>query len=274
MSNLVVTQGLLLVAARAVGVAGVGAIALASVIASFADRVDTIVSETIYPAVCAVAERADVLFEVFVTSNRLALMWGMPFGLGLTLFAGDLVDFVLGEEWHQAAGLLAAFGAMAALKQVGFNWQIFMRAVNRTRPIFFAALVNVASFFVFIIPCVLALGLGGYALGSALGLMAQLVARTYFLRQIFPRFSPLRQFARAAAPAGPAVAAVLLVRLVAGHESTPPTAIAMLALYVIVTLASTWAFERALVREMLGYMRGGGGIRTRVQAVPDAQAGA
>ena len=32
-------------------------------------------------------------------SNRLALMWGVPFGVGLTLFAADLVEFGIGEEW-------------------------------------------------------------------------------------------------------------------------------------------------------------------------------
>lgn len=274
LSNLLVTQGLLLVAARAVGVSGVGAIALASVIASFADRVDTIVSETIYPAVCAVADRTELLFEVFLTSNRLALMWGMPFGVGLALFADDLVHFVVGEEWRQAVGLLAAFGLMAALKQVGFNWQIFMRAVNKTRPIFFAALVNVGSFFAFVVPAVLALGLTGYAVGSAAGVVAQLVARTHFLRELFPRFNPWRQFARAAAPTLPAAAAVLLVRLLGGPETSLPAALGMLALFVLLTVAATLALERSLVTEIHGYVRGGGGIRSRAEAVPDAPAGA
>jgi O-antigen/teichoic acid export membrane protein len=201
-------------------------------------------------------------------------MWGMPFGVGLALFADDLVRFVIGEEWRQAVGLLAAFGLMAALKQVGFNWQIFMRAVNKTRPIFFAALVNVASFFAFVVPAVLALGLTGYAVGSALGVLAQLVARTYFLRELFPRFSPWRQFARAAAPTVPAAAAVLLVRLVAGDETSLAAALGMAALFVLVTVVATLALERALVSEILGYVRGGGGIRSRAEAMPEAPVGA
>ena len=39
-------------------------------------------------------------------SNRLALMWGVPFGLGLALFAEDLVAFGIGEEWGPALVLL------------------------------------------------------------------------------------------------------------------------------------------------------------------------
>ena len=31
-------------------------------------------------------------------SKRLALMWGMPFGVGLALFGPDLVEFVLGSN--------------------------------------------------------------------------------------------------------------------------------------------------------------------------------
>jgi PST family polysaccharide transporter len=263
LSNLAVTQGLLLVAASAVGVAGVGAIALASVIASFADRVDTIVSETIYPAVCAVATRTELLFEAFVTSNRIALMWGMPFGVGLALFSADLVHFAIGDQWEPAIGLLAAFGVMAGFKQVAFNWQIFMRAVDRTKPIFVVAAVNLVAFLAITVPLVLTSGLTGYALGSSIGLVIQLAARTYFLRGLFPRFRAIRQLARAVAPTVPAAAAVLGVRLVAGSEQSLPAAIAMLALYVLITLVATWVFERSLVSEVLGYVRGRGGIRTR-----------
>lgn len=49
------------------------------------------------------------MFESFVKSNRLALMWGAPFGVGLSLFA-DLVDHGIGDEWKPAVGLLQAFG--------------------------------------------------------------------------------------------------------------------------------------------------------------------
>jgi O-antigen/teichoic acid export membrane protein len=263
MSNLVVTQGLLFVAAGAVGVAGVGAIALASATASLADRVDTIVSETIYPAVCAVADRTELLFEVFLTSNRLALMWGMPFGVGLALFADDLVRFVIGEEWRQAVGLLAVFGVMAGLKQVAFNWQIFMRAVNRTRPIFWASTVNVVSFFVVIVPLVLTLGLTGYAIGSVAGLAIQIVTRIYFLHGLFPRFNALRQLARAVAPTLPGAAVVGLVKVATDEPSSLPVAVALALVYVAVTAIASWIFERSLVAEILGYIRGDGGIRTR-----------
>ena len=42
--------------------------------------------------------RTELLSEIFVKSNRLSLMWAVPFGVGLALFASDLVHFVLGDE--------------------------------------------------------------------------------------------------------------------------------------------------------------------------------
>ena len=38
--------------------------------------------QTMYPAICAVADRTDLLLESFVKSNRLALMWAVPSGSG------------------------------------------------------------------------------------------------------------------------------------------------------------------------------------------------
>src|SRR5262249_27379523 len=151
----------LLVSTHAVGLAGVGAIGLAASITTFAASVDAIIGQALYPAVCAVAERREKLFEAFVKSNRLALVWAMPFGVGLALFAADLVHFVFGPRWDPAIGLLAATGVISALSQIGYNHSIFFRAVNETRPLFKLALLALVSFFVVAVPLVLAFGLTG-----------------------------------------------------------------------------------------------------------------
>ena len=69
-------------------------------------------------------------------------------------------------------------------------------------------------------------------------------------------FKVLRHMLRAIAPTVPATAVVLAVRVLAGGERTGPRAIAELALYAIAAAAATWLFERALVSELLAYMRG------------------
>jgi O-antigen/teichoic acid export membrane protein len=205
--------------------------------------------------VCAVADRRDKLFETFIKSNRLALVWAMPFGVGLALFAPDLVRYQLGERWEPATGLLIASGLVAAFGQLGFNYAIFMRAVNDTRPMLIAALVNLLSFAAIAAPLILTVGLMGWALGFAAMTAVQIVTRGYFLSRLFAGFRMRGHFARALAPSVPAVAIVLALRAVVAPPHTLPIALAELGLYAATTIAATFWFEGPLIRELLGYLR-------------------
>jgi O-antigen/teichoic acid export membrane protein len=237
------------------GLLGAGAIGLASSVAGFTDGVDGIVTQTLYPAICAVRDRADLLFESFVKSNRLALLWGMPFGFGTALFAPDLVHFVVGEKWHFAIIVIQAFGVVAAVDQLGFNWTAFLRALDQTRPLAVLGIFSVAAFFVVTVPLMIAFGLRGFAAGWLAWGAVTLVGRTYYLKQLFPRFSMTRHALRAMAPTGPAVGAVLLLRLVVGGHRTLPVVGAELAVFVLVAVAASVFIERALLREVVGYLR-------------------
>jgi PST family polysaccharide transporter len=250
-----VGQATLLIATRTLGLAAAGAIALAASINQFSRGVDNIVTQTLYPGICAVRERRDLLFEAFVKSNRLSIMWGMPFGFGLVLFAPDLVYFVLGARWEEAIPVLQAFGAIAAFDQLGFNWAAFIRALGDTKPIAVLGLLHVASFVVITTPLFLVFGLPGFAAGSLIAEAANLTGRMYFLRKLFPGFRMGRHALRAIAPSVPAIAVVLLVRLAEQGPREPLQAAIELALYGAVTIAGTAVFERPLVRELAGYLR-------------------
>ncbi|MDX6650210.1 MAG: hypothetical protein QOI91_2931 [Solirubrobacteraceae bacterium] len=255
LGSLVVAQGSVLAGSHLVGLAGVGAIALAATVSQFAERVDSVVTGTLYPAICAVKDRTDLLFESFVKSNRLALMWGMPFGVGLTLFASDLVSFGIGERWRPAVIVIQVFGLAAALNQIGFNWDAYFRARDDTRPIAVAGLVAAGVFCAVAIPLMASDGLQGFAIGMGAVAVAMLAARTWFLTRLFDGFDMARHIARALAPTIPAAAAVLLVRALEPVHRSLGVALGELALYVAVTALATWAFERALLREALGYLR-------------------
>lgn len=253
--TIAVGQASLLIATRTLGLAAAGAIALATSFGQFSRGVDTIVTQTLYPGICAVRERADLLFEAFVKSNRLSIMWGTPFGLGIALFAPDLVHFVIGDRWEEAIVVLQAFGVVAAVDQLGFNWAAFMRALGDTKPIAILALLSVLSFLIITTPLLIAFGLPGFAVGCMAAGVVNLLGRTYFLSKLFPAFGMMRHAARALAPSVPAVSAVLLLRLAAPGTRTPAVALSELALYVIVTLCATAIFERRLLRELVGYLR-------------------
>jgi polysaccharide transporter, PST family len=255
LGGMIVAQGGVLIGNAYVGLAGVGAIALAANIIQFAQRVDFIVTGTLYPAICAVRDRTELLFESFLQSNRLAVMWGMPFGLALALFGSDLIEFGIGERWRPALFLIQVFGVAAAVNQVGFNWDAYYRARGDTRPIAIVHLSAAAVFIAACIPLTAAEGLDGFALAMAASTLALLVGRGFFLSRLFKGFNMAQHMARALAPSVPAVGAVLLVRLAESGDRTLGLALGELALYLAVTAAATWVFERTLLREVLGYLR-------------------
>ncbi len=267
-SGLLVVQGTMITANSSVGLEGVGAIALAGSVVVFAQRVDAIIARSIYPAVCAVKDRTDVLFETFVKSNRLALMWGLSFGVGLTLFGPDLVQFVLGERWEPAAPLLQGLGLLVGLRQLGFNWNLFYQATGNTRPMAVSGVAALVVFAIAIAPAILLWGLDGYLLGLAVALAVDLVVRSHYLTRLFQGFSPMRHLVRAFAPTIPAVAVVLGARLLTPDDRTLAIAGAEFALYVAVTVAATVLFERRLLLEILGYLRGQGRKNTPLDPAP------
>ena len=255
MAGLVVAQGSIIASSATLGIAGAGIIALASTVVQFADRVDAIVTGTLYPAICRVADRTDILFESFVKSNRLALMWAMPFGVGLTLFAEELVRFGIGERWNEAIGLLQAFGLIVAVNHLGFNWTAYFRARADTRPIAVASAITVAAFVVLTLPLLIFGGLEGFAYGMAAMMLVQLACRGYYLRRLFAGFRLLPHAIRAMTPVLPGTAAVLLVRAVSTGRPGTLQAAGELLLFAVVVLASTVVAERKLLREARGYLR-------------------
>ena len=236
------------------GVAAVGVIALAANITSFTDRVDELVTGSLYPAICAVKDQTALLYESLVKSNRLALMWAVPFGIGVTLFCSDLVRFGIGERWRAAVVVLQVYGIAAALNHVGFNWTAYFRALGRTRPIAIASLAATTVFLAAGIPLLLAMGLRGFAIGVLLQGLAALIVRAYYLQRLFPSFDFLRHAFRSFAPTMLAVAAVLLLRVIEPGRRTLALVVAELGIYVLVTTLSTWQRESSLLREAVGYV--------------------
>jgi polysaccharide transporter, PST family len=254
-TGMLVPQLAMVVGSRELGLAGAGIITLAGLVITYTDRVDQLITGTLYPAICRVKDRTDVLFEAFVKSNRLALMWGVPFGVGVALFADDLVSYGLGDEWRDAVPLLQVFGLIAALNHVGFNWNAFYSARGDTRPMAIVGPIGLATFVVAVVPLTVAYELDGFAIGMAVLTVVTLAVRNHFIKRLFPEFRMWAYMARAAAPTVPAAAVVLLARAIVPERSLA-IAIAEVVLYTLVTVAATWFLERPLLREALSYLRG------------------
>ena len=251
---LVVAQGSVLAGETEAGLAGAGAITLAALVSQYADRIDGIITGTLYPAICAVRDRSDLLFESFVKSNRLTLIWGVPFGVGLSLFASDLVEHVLGEHWRPAVVLLQTFGLTAAAGHLGFNWHAFYRARGVTWPIAVVNLLTMAAFLAAALPLLLSRGLPGFAAGIAIMTAVSTIARSYFLTRLFPGFEMVKHAARAVAPTIPAALTVALLRVVEEGDRGGGHALVELTAFVAVAAVATAILERALLREVAGYL--------------------
>src|SRR5205807_3998247 len=111
----------------------------------FTNQADAIISSTLYPAICAVRDRMSLLSEIFIKSNRLSLIWAVPFGVGMALFGSDLVHFMLGPQWLPAIPLLEIMGVASAVNHVGYNWAAFVKARGMTWPIAVSAVLVSAT---------------------------------------------------------------------------------------------------------------------------------
>jgi O-antigen/teichoic acid export membrane protein len=254
-ASAVIAQSAIISTDAKLGLAGAGVVTLAGTIAQFTERVDTIVTGTLYPAICAMQERTALLHESFVKSNRLALVWAMPFGIGLTLFAADLVHFGIGERWRPAVVVLQVYGVTAAIGHVGFNWDAYFRARADSRPVAVVGLLTMVAFLATGLPLLIAYGLPGLAAGVAAQALANLMARLWYLRRLFRGFAIAGHAARAIAPTLPAAAVILLTRLLETGSRTALVAVAELAAFALCTAGTTLIFEGTLLREAVGYLR-------------------
>jgi O-antigen/teichoic acid export membrane protein len=253
LSTIVLANSSAVAANAHLGLAGVGVIALAGTITQFTTKVDDLVGETLYPAICTIQDRLDLLRESFVKTNRLALMWAMPFGAGLALFAGDLVHYALGDRWRSAILLLQVTGVVAAIAHVGWNWDDYLRARSNTKPIAVGSVAATVTFLAFL-PLLFVLGLTGFAIAIAAQALVFLLFRAWYLTRLFEGFRFVRHAARAMLPTVPAIIVVLAARQFEAGARSEAMALAELCAYAIVTLAATWLVEGGLIREALGYL--------------------
>jgi O-antigen/teichoic acid export membrane protein len=253
-ASIVTVQGLTLVGEAEVGLTGLGIIALVTQISQFADRADRAVTETLYPALCAVKDRTDLLFESFVKSNRLALIWGLPFGLGLALFAEDLLVRLLGAQWEPGVELMQLVAVALGIHQIGFNWSAFYRARGDTRPMAVAAGIGIAAFFALPLPLLATHGLKGLGWGVLGAEMVAFAVRGYYLRRLFPALRYGRHIARAVVPTLPGVTAVLAFRAATSLDRTLWLAAAEAVVFAIIVLGLTWRLERPLLKEIRSYV--------------------
>jgi O-antigen/teichoic acid export membrane protein len=252
---LLVGQGQVLAFTLHRGLAAAGYITLAVSLTRYADRADQIIATTIYPALCVVRDRLATLRETFVSSNRVALMWVLPFCTGFILFSGDLVHFVLGHRWLGAVLLLQGLAGVAAIQQLGYNWFSFYRARGDSARQAVEAAVLTIGFLALAVPGLLLWGVWGFIGGRLLTSLLVLAVRRHYVRRLLG-LELLELGVRGAAPVALAALAVLGLR---GWVWTGPRSVLQVVVELVLFLALsallTLAAERRLVSELRRQLR-------------------
>jgi O-antigen/teichoic acid export membrane protein len=259
-SLLLVSQGQMLAFTLHGRLVAAGYITLAVTLTRYADRADQIIATTIYPAICVVRDQIDTLREMFVTSNRVALIWVLPFCAGFILFSPDLVQFVLGAKWRPAVLLLQGLAGTAAIQQLGYNWFSFYRARGDSSRQAVEAVVSAAAFLALAVPGLFLWGDWGFIGGRLAGAVLVLGVRRHYVRQLLG----LELLGVAVRGAAPLVASTLVVLALRTLVWTGPRslgqAVVEIVVFLGVTAGLTWWTERRLVRDLLAQMaipRGG-----------------
>ncbi len=253
--GLIIRQGQTLAFETKLGLAGAGYLTLAVTLTRYADRADQMITQTIYPAICAITDKPKRMAELFEKSNRLTAMWALPFGAALALFAKGLVVHVLGKKWLPAVPLIQIIGVSTAIYQLGFNWTAFYRAVGRTRPQTVYAVVGLLTFLAVPLPLLLVSGSTAFAWGLfAVNLVAGAL-RWGYMKQLLPEARIASFVFRALAPPVFASALVLATRELHGEAYTLTQMILEILIFAVAYVASTALSERSLLSEAFSYIR-------------------
>ena len=253
--GLLIRQGQTVAFEWKLGLTGAGYLTLAVTLTRYADRADQLITQTIYPAICAISDKPQRLAEVFEKSNRVTAMWALPFGAGLALFSEDLVTHVLGSKWLPAVVLIQLVGVSTAIYQLGFNWTAFHRALGITRPQTVYALAGLVAFMAAPLPLLLTHGAAGFGWGLfAVNLVAGTL-RWFYMKQLLPTARIARFVSRALIPPLVACAPVLTWRAVDGGPRSGLESAAQLMLFALAFAAVTFALERKLLIEVAAHLR-------------------
>ncbi|MDQ1402383.1 MAG: hypothetical protein QOG03_699, partial [Actinomycetota bacterium] len=244
-----------LVISKSLGLAALGFFSVAQGLAARAFRLDAMVAQTLFPALCRVPDDVEGQRRAFVATNRVTAMWSGPIGFGLAIFAGDLAHLILGPKWAPAVFLLRMQGIAIVLGSIGFSWDIFFRARGRTKPTLAWSIVNELWVFLVLLPAVVLFGLNGaaWAIGS-LGIIA-IVTRQIPIHRLFPGMNLLRDTWREVAAGSVAAAAAYGLRHAVGAPRTIVGFLALVGADVVLSVIAVVAVDRRFILDLIRKVR-------------------
>jgi len=262
--------GAVVVVSATIGVAGLGFFQLAQNLAARALQVDSIVSDALFPALCAIQGAEERLRRAFVISNRLSMLWAAPVGLGLFLFASPAVHLLLGPKWGPSVLLVQAEGAAVVVTAIGYNWRVFYSAHGNTRPSLVVSVVSLVWLVAVVYPLMELFELRGAAASLIVLAIGSYVIRDRYLRRLLGPISLVGIVWRELAAAGLAALAIGGLRLAGWEIHGIAGLIGQGLAYGLLCAAALLITSRSLMLETWATIRGGRGPATAATATAAA----
>ncbi len=132
------------------------------------------------------------LRRAFNLSQKAVLIWAVPTGLGLAIFATDVVHVILGDRWMPVVPLLEVEGVGEVLNAIATMWAMFYMVQGNNRPamrlgvqvnIFMLLMIGIAA---------AAFGYRGVVVTLFATVLITLYRRRRYTLQLFPGIPVLR----------------------------------------------------------------------------------
>jgi PST family polysaccharide transporter len=244
------------------GLAALGFFRVAGSVGDRIDRAEQVVSSVLYPVLCRIDDPAR-LRRSFVLTGRLILLWAVPTGVGLAVFAPEITHLVLGRTWDSPAPgsaidsvvpLLRVEGVGEVLNAVATTWVLYYQVLDRTRstlPMTVAVWGSMVAGGAVLIPLFHYTGLvATLALTAVLGVGL----RRQRMRAIFPGVPVIRPALPLLLAGGVAAGAALaMARPFGGFDAAH--VVLRVAVFLVVYAAIAVTLERRTVREALALVR-------------------
>lgn len=234
------------------GLAALGFFRVATGLGERIDTAESVLSSVIFPVICRLDDNIQRR-RAFDISARLILVWAVPTGLGLAVFAHDIAA-MLGPQWEPIVPLLQIEGVAEVVNAIATMWGVFFMATGNNRPSLWAGVVINVLLVVLILALGHLFGLTGIGAAIATAAVIALFQRRRFVRRLFPGTSVLLT----AVPLVTAGAVATLVTLLV-HRVEPGTSLRSLGIRLVVFLsvyvALAYLLERRLVWQTLALVR-------------------
>ncbi len=146
-----------------------------------------------YPAYSKIQEDLDDVKQVMLKAIKYISFIAFPFSFGLFIFAPDILRLVFGQKWLPATNILRILAFVGMFRSLGSAFFPVFLARGKSKADFQVSLVQVALFFVLVVPLAYKFKLGGVGLAVLLASISSFTIALFRIKRIL-RVGPLMIF--------------------------------------------------------------------------------